>query len=149
MTKSEVHLLDVNVLMALAWPNHVHHDLTHRWFAKHRSDGWATTPQTEIGFVRVSSNRSVIPDARTPREAAELLRLIVELAGHVFWNDGVSPVLSESFPWERVVGHRQVADAHLIDLAVRHGGRVATLDQGLLALVAGRQAAATVTLIAA
>ena len=28
-----VALLDVNVLVALAWPNHVHHTQAHRWFS--------------------------------------------------------------------------------------------------------------------
>ncbi|MDB6039699.1 MAG: hypothetical protein JWM99_3540 [Verrucomicrobiales bacterium] len=35
-------LLDTNVLLALAWPNHQHHAVAHRWFAKHTEQGWAT-----------------------------------------------------------------------------------------------------------
>ena len=31
-------LLDTNVLLALAWPNHQHHAQAHAWFAAH---GWA------------------------------------------------------------------------------------------------------------
>jgi hypothetical protein len=130
-----VHLLDVNLLIALAWPNHVHHDLAHRWFGKHRSSGWATCPATEGGFVRVSSNVRLIPEARTPLEVLELLRRIVELPGHRFWKDDVSPARSRIFPWERVVGYRQVSDAHLLALALRHKGRVATLDRGMVELV--------------
>jgi hypothetical protein len=34
----------------------------------------------------------------------------------------------------RLVGHRQVPDAHLLALARRHGTRVATFDAGLRAL---------------
>jgi YVTN family beta-propeller protein len=60
-----IDLLDVTVLVALAWPNHVHHHSARRWFA-HRPGPWATTPVTECGFVRVSSDRVVIPDAVTP-----------------------------------------------------------------------------------
>ena len=30
-------LPDVNVLIALAWPNHVHHDAARSWFATNRS----------------------------------------------------------------------------------------------------------------
>jgi predicted nucleic acid-binding protein len=29
-------LLDVNVLIALAWPNHVHHGIARNWFRKQR-----------------------------------------------------------------------------------------------------------------
>ena len=46
-------LPDVNVLIALAWPNHVHHDAARSWFAESRATGWATCPVTEAGFVRV------------------------------------------------------------------------------------------------
>lgn len=145
-----MHLLDVNLLIALAWPNHVHHDLAHRWFGRQRLSGWATCPATEAAFVRVSSNRQIIPEARTPLEALDLLRRIVELAGHVFGEDDVSPAGSKHFPWQRVVGHQQVSDAHLIALAIRQRGRLATFDQGVLDLVpAGREPAELVTLIAA
>jgi len=34
---SGVALLDVNVLVALFDPDHVHHELAHDWFADHRS----------------------------------------------------------------------------------------------------------------
>ena len=37
-------LLDVNVLIALAWPNHVHHVAARAWFEEHREEGWATCP---------------------------------------------------------------------------------------------------------
>jgi predicted nucleic acid-binding protein len=30
-----------------------------------------------------------------------------------------------------LVGHRQVTDAYLLGLALRHGGRLATFDQGI------------------
>ncbi|MCY3809050.1 MAG: PIN domain-containing protein [Gemmatimonadetes bacterium] len=127
-------LLDVNVLVALAWPNHVHHVLAHRWFRAHRRDGWATCPLTESGFVRVSSNRRVIPGASTPAEAIALLRRMRQLEGHVFWADDVSPADSAAAPFARVAGYRQVTDAHLLALALRRGGALATLDRGLAEL---------------
>lgn len=49
-------LLDVNLLVALAWPNHVHHQAALGWFQRNQAAGWATCPLTESGFVRVSSN---------------------------------------------------------------------------------------------
>ena len=41
-----VALPDVNVLVALAWPVHVHHDLVHEWLAGHGDQQWATCPLT-------------------------------------------------------------------------------------------------------
>jgi predicted nucleic acid-binding protein len=39
-------LLDVNVLVALFDPDHVHHDLAHGWFADDGAAGWATATAT-------------------------------------------------------------------------------------------------------
>jgi len=48
-----VHLLDVNVLIALGWPNHKHHASAHRWFSSIAAGGWATCPLTQCAFVRI------------------------------------------------------------------------------------------------
>ena len=49
-------LLDVNVLVALFNPDHIHHDTAHDWFAENHTDGWATCPITEQGVVRILAN---------------------------------------------------------------------------------------------
>jgi len=134
-----ISLLDTNVLVALAWPNHVHHEMAHRWFGRHQPGGWATCPLTQSGFVRVSSNKGVVPEARTPREAIELLRQILELPHHHFWADDVSLPASEFVAPERLVGYRQVTDAHLLAVALRHNGRLATLDRGIRGIVPASQ----------
>jgi uncharacterized protein len=152
------------VLIALAWPNHIHHERAQAWFSAIHTRGWATCPVTESGFVRVSSNSRAIPDARGPAEAISLLRRIRSLPGHEFWIDEVSPVdpiaaepetttsgserpatgnaeRSDSWtpdswtPFDHLVGFRQVTDAHLLTLAIRHGGRLATFDRGIAELV--------------
>lgn len=126
--------MDVNVLTALAWPNHVHHTRAVAWFARSREEGWATCPLTEAGFVRVSSNTRVIPDARTPDQAIDLLRQLRSLGRHSFWTDDVSPTDADAHAFGRVLGHRQVTDAHLLTLALRRAGRLATFDRGLAQL---------------
>jgi hypothetical protein len=127
-------LLDVNVLMALAWPNHVHHPAAARWFRQHRDDGWATCPSTEAGFVRVSANPTISGGAVTPAAATELLRRLRELGQHRFWADTISFVTSPEVPRDHVHGHRQVTVAHLLAIALAQEGRLATFDRGVLAL---------------
>lgn len=68
-TRPGAALLDVNVLVALAWTNHVHHEAATSWFRTHGARGWATSPFTEAGFVRVSSNRSAMLTSTTPATA--------------------------------------------------------------------------------
>lgn len=128
-------LLDVNVLIALAWPNHVHHDATRRWFTEHRGDGWATCPLTEAGFVRVSCNPSAVQHVVTPGEAIALLRRLTRLESHSFWplDRSIADLPRELV--SRLQGYRQITDAVLLAVAIQRGGTLATLDSGLARLV--------------
>ena len=126
-------LLDVNMLIALSWPSHLYHRAAHVWFSENAAYGWATCPLTQCAFVRISSNPKIIPEAVTPNAALEMIRQIVSQKHHVFWPDDVT-VLDACIPNKLLVGHRQVTDAYLFGLAVRHGGRLVTFDKGILAL---------------
>lgn len=144
-----ISLLDVNLLVALAWPNHVHHVAALAWFRRNQAAGWATCPLTQSGFVRVSSNPSFVSDARSPQEAIQHLRRMVALPHHVFWHDDVSVAASEFVDEVRLVGYRQVTDVHLLALAQHRGGRLATLDGKLRGLVPrGRNVAEVVCFVA-
>ena len=129
-----VSLPDVNMLIALAWPSHAHHRVAQSWFAEHALAGWATCPLTQCGFVRISANSKIIPEAVTPREALSLLGEIVKHKSHVFWPDELG-LLDTHVPSGLLVGHRQVTDAYLLGLAIRRGGRLVTLDAGISALL--------------
>ena len=128
-------LLDVNVLVALAWDSHVHHARTREWFLENSESGWFTCPMTESGFVRVSSNPKVLPSPIGVEDARAVLTSLRALDGHRFLIDDVS--LSDS-DVPSMTRHRQVSDAHLLTLARRHGARLATFDAGVLALGQGR-----------
>jgi toxin-antitoxin system PIN domain toxin len=128
VTSPSAALPDVNVLVALAWPNHVHHRAAWAWFDREAPAGWATAPVTELGFVRVSSNPRAIPAAGSPREAVIVLARICDRGRHEFWADDVR-LLHERV--ERLATHRQVTDAHLLALARRRDGVLVTSDRGL------------------
>jgi hypothetical protein len=125
-------LFDTNLLIALAWPNHVHHTEARKWFAGAQAAGFRTCPITETGFVRISSNPAFTPAAVTPGEALTLLERIKRLPGHVFWPDDL-PIDAALKP-SRIVGHRQVTDRYLLSLAISHGGILATLDRGVTSI---------------
>ena len=124
-------LLDVNVLVALAWPTHVHHAEAISWFSDHMPAPWATASVTQAGFIRVSSNRKVLTDARSPAEAAAVLRALTGLPGHALWSDDLDLVRTPGMEFERLSGYRQVTDAHLLTLAMRHDGRLVTFDRAI------------------
>ena len=56
---------------------------------------------------------------------------IAELDDHEFWPDDLS---YQDVPVRGVIGHRQVTDAYLAQLARKNKGRVATFDKGFAGL---------------
>jgi len=102
-------LLDANVLIALAWPEHEFHERVGRWFAaRHSKSGWATCPITQAAFVRILSNPAFSPNALSVPDAVGVVGT-------------------------RLRGHQQVTEAYLLGLALQHRGRLATMDEGIVA----------------
>lgn len=118
-------LLDANVLIALAVEDHVHHAAAERWFAGH--DGlFASCPSTQGSLLRV-----LVRGGRDGGSAVVAVTRLLDHERHEFWPD--------ELPYRRVrmsgvVGHRQVTDAYLADLARAHNGRLVTFDAGLTAV---------------
>jgi toxin-antitoxin system PIN domain toxin len=134
-SSTPIYLLDVNILIALTWPQHVHHTLTHAWFERTGRQAWASCPLTQLGFVRISSNPKIIANAVSPRAAATVLAKMVALSGHTFWADDLPVNGLAAMSGTALTGHRQVTDAYLIELARHHDGVLATLDAGLAELL--------------
>jgi len=68
----------------------------------------------------------------SPRPCSSWSRpLPLILPQHVFWPDEIS---YDASMMADVIGHRQVADAYLVELASYFGGSLVTLDKGLVAL---------------
>jgi len=128
-------LLDVNVLLALAWPNHQHHQAAHRWFASEKGRSWATCPLTELAFVRLSSNPAFTRDAVRPADALRLLAVLRRHPRHRAWAE-LPPV--EELRSLSLLGHQQVTDAYLLLVARRHRGVLATFDRRV-ASIAGAE----------
>lgn len=128
---ARVALLDVNVLVALFTPEHVHHEIAHAWFADHHEKGWATCAVTENGFVRVVTQ---LPRARgdfRPETAVEYLRRFRASKTYQFWPDRVSLTDTKVFETAYIRGHRQVIDVYLLGLATAMRGCLATFDNSI------------------
>jgi len=129
MMKSRVYLLDSNVLIALATPEHSLNARAAAWFVKgHR---FATCPITQGALFRFHLRSGV---EATAESAKLLLEAISALPRHEFWADDVSYL---DMPTTGIGGHRQVTDAYLVLLARKHGGALATMDQALASIHAG------------
>ena len=123
-------LLDVNILVAWGWSDHVAHDDTSRWIAEIRQAGRSkllTSAIPELGFVRVSVQRT--RGIVTVDQAAATLGGMLRSLGvaHQFVADDQA---ARQFPaWCRYAS--QTTDAHLMELAAAHGAVLATLDTAI------------------
>jgi uncharacterized protein len=142
-------LLDVNVLVALCWPEHEFHEAVQDWFARNVRKGWATCPLTQAGFVRIVSNPAFSPRAVPPVEALRALSVSLQHPAHQFWPDDVMVTDALATFGKRLIGHRQVTDAYLLGLAIKKRGKLATLDRSVGELLGrGEAGAIAVVLIA-
>jgi uncharacterized protein len=129
VTAEPSRLLDVNVLVALTWPQHIHHRRAHAWLSSY--DGqWATTPLTEAALIRLSMNPRVVGTAVTAAEALALLATLRRHPRHRFIEDG-SSLAEPAIDLRRLAGHAQVTDLHLVNLCAERGILLATLDAAL------------------
>jgi hypothetical protein len=141
------YLLDVNVLIALAWPNHSQHGIAHEWFTKVSQNGWGTCMVTQIGFVRVSSHPAIDHHVST-QEAWKKLIDIVAVPGHSFWPEPSDGCRNDAFlkTLPGMLTHGLVTDGYLATVAAFHGGKLATCDKQLarafspVAVLVGRAA---------
>ena len=115
-------LLDANVLIALVVAEHVHHDAAAEWLSASDA-GFATCPITQGSLVRF-----LLRTGQPPAAARDVVSALERASGHEFWPDSVSFAVVEL---GGVVGHRQVTDAYLAQLARSRNGQLATLDSGL------------------
>lgn len=136
---SRLLLLDVNVLIALCWPNHQFHAAAHRRLGR-PGQRWATCALTQLGFIRLSSNPAVTGVRKTPQEAVAILASLIRDPNHVYLKALPSPAEPRiSACFARILGYQQVTDAYLLELAARNGATLLTFDSRLLSLASGKR----------
>jgi len=120
-------LLDVNVLMALLWENHEHHQVARAWFRE--ITDFATCPVTQLGFARVSSHPA-LGYSMSPDQAFSVLRTFLADARHRFISDDLS-CEDRVVRTDLMASANQVTDHYLVALARKHSFTLATFDESL------------------
>ncbi|MGH9126787.1 MAG: TA system VapC family ribonuclease toxin [Acidimicrobiales bacterium] len=123
-------LLDVNVLLALLDADHVDHERARDFLDQEIAHGWASCPITQNGFVRIISQPRY-PSPVAPSLAVERLRHACATPHHAFWPCDFSLLDPEIVDAALLHGPRQITDAYLLALAVRHRARFVTFDQSV------------------
>jgi uncharacterized protein len=119
-------LLDVNAVIALIDPLHVHHERAHRWFGQRDGETWHTCPIVQNGVIRVVSHPRYPNTQPVPVVLASLASLVAR-PGHVFLPDSVS-LLDSSIHTDRLLSSGQVTDTYLLHLARSQNIVLATFD---------------------
>jgi len=115
------HLLDVNALVACEHRSSPHHAAFHAWAKREGMDSLNTCALAELGFVRVSMQAF----GYTLEQAqAALTSIKKSLGGYVA--DAPSPRLAA---WAGMAA--RTSDAYLMQVAEKHGLRLATFDSGI------------------
>jgi uncharacterized protein len=118
-------LPDANVLIALLVTDHVHHGAAEAWFVG-LTDRFATCPVTQGSLIRL-----LVREGQSAEAARSVLLRVAADERHEFWPDDVAYT---EVPTAGIIGHRQVTDAYLAQLARNRAGRLATFDQALAKL---------------
>jgi len=106
---------------------HIHHELSHHWFAEKGQQAWATCPLTENGFVRIASHPNYPNRPGDIPAVLSILRQVCESPGHHLWTEDLS--ILEILESEAIITHAQITDVYLLGLAVSKQGKLATLDR--------------------
>lgn len=121
------HLLDVNVLLALADEAHAHRGRVTKWYAGLLpGDEICTCATTELGLVRTMMNVGTQPTLAGALTAFSEFKKSSRLK-IVFIADDLGAEVMPAY----VKTARQTTDGHLLMLAAKHGARFATLDSGI------------------
>lgn len=118
-------LFDSSVVIALLRHEHLNRPAVEVWFAA-LAGAFATCPITQGAFVRLALQRE-----ESAADAVASLASLTADKRHEFWPDDLG---YEKVRFDGVIGHRQVTDAYLAQLARARAGRVATLDKAFAAL---------------
>ena len=90
------------------------------------SENFATCPVTQGSLIRL-----LIREGQPASAAREILIGTTANPRHEFWPDNAPYT---DVPTQGVIGHRQVTDAYLAQLARAHESRLATFDQAMAKL---------------
>ncbi len=124
-----MHLLDVNVLIALLDPGHPNHLPAKAFFKANSPLGWATCPITENGLLRILGNPSYPDGPGSTGNARILLASLTAMPGHQFWPDDHSLLDAASFP--RLPASSHLTDFYLLSLAISRQACLATFDRNI------------------
>lgn len=135
-------LPDVNTLLALLDPMHVHHEAAHRWYAGQSPVRLILCSHVENGVIRVASQPKYPNCLGTGSRVRDVLREFVQKVNTASCKKDVSLLDDEVLLQSGALTPSRVSDLYLLALAAANDARFATFDTRIPSVaVAGGSAA--------
>jgi len=136
------YLPDVNALLALLDPMHVHHEAAHRWYAERSPIRLVVCSHLINGVIRVASQPKYPNCLGTSSRVREVLQDLVRRTGAEPCSHDVSLLDDAVLLKPALLTPSRVPDLYLLALAAADNACLATLDRRIpAAAVAGGTAA--------
>jgi toxin-antitoxin system PIN domain toxin len=123
------YLLDVNSLLALLDPMHIHHDAVHEWYGQLTDPVLLTCSHVENGVIRVASQPQYPNSLGTSAKVREVLQRFVSRIGHEYCRENATLLDDAVLLKPKLLTPNRVADFYLLAMAVANDARLATFDR--------------------
>lgn len=135
-------LPDVNTLLALLDPLHLHHEAAHRWYAELSPLRLVLCPHVINGVLRVASQPRYLNPLGTCAQVRKILQRFVKQVNPAFCRHDTSLLDDHILLHPGELTPSRVADLYLLALAVANGAKFATFDTRIPAdaVAGGREA---------
>jgi predicted nucleic acid-binding protein len=131
-------LPDVNTLLALLDPMHVHHEAAHQWYANQSPLRLVLCSHVENGVIRVASQPKYPNCLGTSSRVRDVLREFVQKGNTASCGKEVSLLDDEVVLQSGALTPSRISDLYLLALAAANDARFATFDTRIpAAAVAG------------
>jgi predicted nucleic acid-binding protein len=121
-------LPDVNALLALLDPMHLHHEAAHNWYAAQGPIRLVLCSHVLNGVMRVASQPRYPNPLGTCAQVRNTLKRFVEKVGPSFCETDVSLLNDAVLVRAGELTPSRVGDLYLLALAVANGAKFATFD---------------------
>ena len=126
------YLLDNDVFFAALYGKHALHPVARRWLDRAKPGGWGVAAETYLAAVRLLMNPAVMKSGHlSASEAVEAVE--TELAGRHPGRVIMARRKPDQAMLKQAIGHKQVMDFWLTQIAEECGCQLATNDAGLAA----------------
>lgn len=123
-------ILDNDVFFSAIYSGHQHHDQARSWLDNEKPTGWAIATETWLAAMRLLMNPALLnPACLDGKTAWQVVKY--ECGGSYPAKIVFAKTPPQKSIFTKAIGHRQVMDFWLVQLARQEKIQVATFDQAL------------------